>query len=198
MSQAPPRTRLTKEARREQLLDTAAEMVLTRGFDALTMEAVAQEAGASKTLGYAYFANVDDLIESLYERELRALYERVEGATGSTDAFDARVEASIRAYFDIVGERGMLIGLLEEGIGTRRTRSGRRLVNSFLGWLAGLIEQEYSIDRQRALRAAAVAARVSDTYARIWAIRHLPRSELEAECVAFVLAGLRAVAAAPR
>src|SRR3954454_24067095 len=111
MPQAPSRTRLTKEARREQLLDTAADMVLTRGFDALTMEAVAQEAGASKTLGYAYFANVENLIESLYERELSALYEAVEAATQEVIGLDARIAAAVHASFDIVEQRGMLIGL---------------------------------------------------------------------------------------
>ena len=51
--------RLSKEARRSQLLDTAGELLLRDGVDALTMEGIGQGAGASKTLGYAYFDNVD-------------------------------------------------------------------------------------------------------------------------------------------
>lgn len=194
MPAAPSRTRLTKEARREQLLDTAADLVLTRGFDALTMESVAQEAGASKTLGYAYFTNVEDLILSLWEREVTALYERVETASQGVEGFDDGIAAAVHAYFDIVEQRGMLLVLLQEGMGTRRMRPGRRPRNEFLRWLAGIIEQELDLEREAARAYAAVAARVADTQARIWVARRLPREEMEQGCVRFILAGLRAVA----
>ena len=52
-TEAPRSRRFPKEARRSQLLDTAGELLLRDGVDALTMEGIVQGAGASKTLGYA-------------------------------------------------------------------------------------------------------------------------------------------------
>ena len=44
------------------------------------MEGIGQGAGASKTLGYAYFDNVDHVIVALHERELGRLNVRVKEA----------------------------------------------------------------------------------------------------------------------
>ena len=79
-TEAPRSRRLSKEARRSQLLDTAGELLLRDGVDALTMEGIGQGAEASKTLGYAYFDNVDHVIVALRERELGRLYVRVKEA----------------------------------------------------------------------------------------------------------------------
>ncbi len=75
-TEAPRPRRLSKQARRAQLLDTAGELLLRDGVDALTMEGIGQGAGASKTLGYAYFDNVDHVIVALRERELGLMFLR--------------------------------------------------------------------------------------------------------------------------
>ena len=84
-TEAPRSRRLSKQARPPQLLDTAGELLLRDGVDALTMQGIGQGAGASKTLGYAYFDNVDHVIVALRERELGRLYERVKGAAAEVD-----------------------------------------------------------------------------------------------------------------
>ena len=72
--------RLSKDARRSQLLDTAGELPLHDGVD--------QGAGASNTLGYAYFDNVDHVIVAQTtacggwadpSRSKRGRWERYEG-----------------------------------------------------------------------------------------------------------------------
>ena len=113
-TEAPRSHRLSKEARRSQLLDTAGELLLRDGVDALTMEGIGQGAGASKTLGYAYFDNVDHVIVALRERELGRLYERVKGAAVEVVGLEAKVAAAFGAYFDICVERGLLLGDLEQ------------------------------------------------------------------------------------
>src|SRR5215831_10336364 len=100
MASERKRTRLSAADRREQLLDAAAELVRGSGFLALSMESVAQHAGVSKGLGYAYFENADALALALYDREVGALYRRVEAAVSAASGFEARVRAGVHAYLD--------------------------------------------------------------------------------------------------
>src|SRR5262249_58730019 len=91
------------------------------------MESVAQAAGVSKGLGYAYFKNADDLAIALYDREVGEVYRRVEEAVERADSFEARIRASVRAYLDAGRERGAVIAILQarlQGRGVART--GRR------------------------------------------------------------------------
>src|SRR6266403_6308199 len=62
--------RLPAEQRREHLLDVGAAIILDSGFETLTMESVAERAGVSKGLGYAYFENAEELALALYDREM--------------------------------------------------------------------------------------------------------------------------------
>jgi AcrR family transcriptional regulator len=66
--------RLSAEARREQLLDVTKRMVLERGFHAVSIEAVAREAGISRPIVYGHFNDLAGLLDALVAREsLRAL-----------------------------------------------------------------------------------------------------------------------------
>src|SRR5205823_7973892 len=73
---APRPARLPAEERREHFLDVTAELIINDGIDAVTMEGVAAAAGVSKGLGYAYFANRNELLLALLERELQKLDRR--------------------------------------------------------------------------------------------------------------------------
>ena len=189
--------RMTAEQRRQQLLDTAGRLLLTEGWDALTMEAIAQEAGASKTLGYAYFANLDDLIWSLYDRELADLYGRVEAGLATAETFDDRIRAAVTAYFDAAAEKGAMLVRLQAGIVARRLDRDRpNRTIGFLETLAELIRDEFGLSRRRAMAYAAVMAGIADSHGRVWGAGALGRPELEESCVRFMLAGVRDAVAA--
>ena len=49
------RRRLQPEERRQELLDSAFTIVLSRGLESLTMEGLAAQAGVNKALPYHYF-----------------------------------------------------------------------------------------------------------------------------------------------
>ncbi|WP_405645296.1 TetR/AcrR family transcriptional regulator [Streptomyces uncialis] len=66
MAAAP--TRLSKQARREQLLDTALVIVRTRGADGLTLVTLAEEAGVSRPVAYDHFATRPGLLLALHQR----------------------------------------------------------------------------------------------------------------------------------
>ena len=192
-----PGGRMTREERREQLLDTAGQLLLKDGWDALTMEAIAQSAGASKTLGYAYFTNLDDLVWSLYDREVSLLFERVEAGLATADSFDDRIRAAVAAYFDFVAEHGAMLTRLQAGIIARRL--GRDRPNrgmGFLETLATLLREEFGLSRRRSMAYAAVMAGIADSHGRVWGSGTLGRAELEESCVRFMLAGVRDAVAA--
>jgi AcrR family transcriptional regulator len=66
--------RMTAEQRREQLLDATKEIALRDGFHAVSIEAVAREAGITRPVVYGHFEDLGGLLEALVDREaLRAL-----------------------------------------------------------------------------------------------------------------------------
>ena len=60
-------TRLTRAARREQLLDAAAQLGAA-SLDSVTMEGLAAQAGVSKALPYKFFANRDEVLANYAAR----------------------------------------------------------------------------------------------------------------------------------
>src|SRR3954471_24672159 len=68
-------TRMTGQARREQLLDAAKEIVLAHGFHDVSIEAVARAAGITRPIVYAHFSDLNGLLEALVARESRRALE---------------------------------------------------------------------------------------------------------------------------
>ncbi len=60
--------RMSKDARREQLLSIAEEIVRNEGADALTLITLAEKAGVTKPLTYEHFSNREGLLSELYKR----------------------------------------------------------------------------------------------------------------------------------
>ncbi|HTO05638.1 MAG TPA: helix-turn-helix domain-containing protein [Myxococcota bacterium] len=191
MAASAKRTRLPAADRRRHLLDSAAEILLERGFHALTMESVARRAGVSKGLGYAYFENAQALALELYDREVNELYLRVEAAVARASDFEARIRAGVAEYLDVVAERGALIGALEARVqGRWFARAGRRRVSRLLAFWAKQIESDLGVPPEEAAALAAAKASAVDACARAGLRRKLPRAQIEALCVRFVTGGL--------
>lgn len=189
--------RLPAGERREQLLDVAGALLAGEGYGALTMERLAERAGVSKGLGYVYFGNVEAVALALYEREVRALFRRVESASQSATDFEERVQRAVRAYFDVVGERGALLGVLEAHLArSRRAGEGRRRLGHFLRFWAEQIVADYPISVARAETLVAMMLSSADACARSWHAGGITRSEAEHTCMSFVREGLRGALAA--
>jgi AcrR family transcriptional regulator len=60
---------MTAEGRREQILDATKAIVTARGFHAVSIEAVAREAGITRPIVYSHFGDLQGLLEALVERE---------------------------------------------------------------------------------------------------------------------------------
>jgi AcrR family transcriptional regulator len=181
-STSSPPARLTKEARRDQLLDAAAEIISQRGVAAATMERVAEQAGVSKALPYQHFENAPDLVSALYWREMTDLAARVTVAVESAGTNEERARAGVTAFFDSVGQRAPLlvalgsvpsspaaggpeqrqlshefvVTLLRDNFGTT-AEDAKACVGILLGALTAAVESwAYGDASRRALEAAAV------------------------------------------
>ncbi|GAA2242656.1 TetR/AcrR family transcriptional regulator [Streptomyces amakusaensis] len=80
-------TRLSKPARREQLLDTAVAIVRAQGADGLTLVTLAEAAGVSRPIVYDHFGTRPGLLLALHRRldeRHRAAVTRALEATATT------------------------------------------------------------------------------------------------------------------
>jgi AcrR family transcriptional regulator len=97
---ATPPMRLSKQARREQLLDAALGLVREQGADGLTLVTLAEAAGVSRPIAYDHFGTRTGLLLALYrrleERHRDAVTEALRSAEPTAGAI-ARVMST--AYF---------------------------------------------------------------------------------------------------
>jgi AcrR family transcriptional regulator len=102
---SPSATRLPAAERREQLLDVTKAIVAERGFHAVSIEAVARDAGVSRPIVYGHFDDLQGLLEALVLREgARALDQLQEFLPGDLAAGDPRelLLAGLRGYLEAV------------------------------------------------------------------------------------------------
>ena len=194
---APAPRRMAASERREQLLDVAAELLTRDGIDALTMELVAEHAGVSKGLGYAYFKNVEDLLTALYDREAGEVYQSVFAAASEQRGFEDKLRAAIHAYFETVTQRGTLFAALRSKLVDRSpSRAARhqyslRRTLGYEAFYVDLFRDEFGVPARYARAAAGVLLAATDASMRAITAHGLRRREAEEMCIRFALAGLR-------
>ena len=100
---SPTTTRLPASERREQLLDVTKSIVAARGFHAVSIEAVARDAGVSRPIVYGHFEHLSGLLEALVLREsTRALAQLSRVLPSGLDEPQAQLLSALRAYLEAV------------------------------------------------------------------------------------------------
>jgi AcrR family transcriptional regulator len=185
--------RLPRSERREHLLDVAAQLILDKGIEAVTMEGVATAAGVSKGLGYAYFANSGTLLRALLGREVRKLNERITAAFATEHDFESRLRAVIHAWFDHIEEQGVLMGRLLQA--TRNDGphvEARNAYNRFNEqWWADLAERELGVPNGRGRIATAIILTGLEGVVQRWTQCGDTREELEEVFMRVAMGGLQ-------
>ncbi len=97
-------TRMSRDARRTQLLEAARSVFVTNGYHAAAMDDIAESAGISKPVVYQHFGSKLDLYLALLDESTEALVATVGRAIASSEDNHIRVEAAIAAYFAFVDE----------------------------------------------------------------------------------------------
>jgi AcrR family transcriptional regulator len=150
-----PRRRMRAPERRAQLLDVARRAFGASGFHAVSMEAVAREAGVTKPILYDHFPSKKDLYLALIDADLATLHEHVQRALASPAGNRERIRASFQAYFDFVDDHAEGFRLLmQETVGAQaefRTRV-EHTREQIMSDVADLIvrESKGTLDREHA------------------------------------------------
>ena len=101
MSQSTsPRTRLSPEQRREQLLDLGVRLLAHRSLDELSIDLLAEEAGISRGLLYHYFGNKHAFHEAVVRRAADDLIAQTAPLADGEPM--ERMLTSLAAYLDYV------------------------------------------------------------------------------------------------
>src|SRR5207342_2387279 len=100
--------RLSKPARRTQLLAAAKTVFVSQGYHAAAMDDIAVRAGVSKPVLYQHFPSKLELYLALLDQGSERLISVVREALASTDDNKERVAATMAAYYDFVdGNEGV-------------------------------------------------------------------------------------------
>jgi AcrR family transcriptional regulator len=99
----PPVKRLPRAVREQQMLDAAVRVFSRRGFHAASMDEIAEQAGISKPMVYAYLGAKEDLFIACLRREAFRLIEAITTAVGGDLPPDEQLWRGLRAFFGFVG-----------------------------------------------------------------------------------------------
>jgi AcrR family transcriptional regulator len=94
------RTRLSPQARREQLLELGVQMLTDRTLDELSVEAIAEQAGISRGLLFHYFRNKQEFHRAVVQRAADDLIQTT--APDLSLAPIPRLSQSLEHYVDYV------------------------------------------------------------------------------------------------
>ena len=139
MKAAEPRKRMTAAERREQLLDVARGAFAEKGFDAVSVEEIAQRAGVTKPVVYEHFGGKEGIYAVIVDREVSALLGAlsqallVKGARG-------RVEAAADEFLGYIEERPDGFRVLSRD--TSQVEGARTTWSTMMGELADQVDQQ--------------------------------------------------------
>lgn len=131
-----PRPRIPD--RRERLLDAAEALVLERGFDAVSISAIATAAGISKGAVYLEFASKHDILDALLRRGTERMATRARSALDDHPRLGTAYRVAVRVLLDdplmtaaFLDDRGVL-GRHVGGVTDDRYLERHRTVISWL------------------------------------------------------------------
>lgn len=174
--------RMPRTERRRQLLDSAREEFVARGYHNTAMDDIAERAGVSKPVLYQHFPGKMDLYLALLDTHGEALVATVRGAMESTTDNKQRVHRAMQAYFDFVDAQGEAFRLVFESDLRNEPQVAERVdrVSRDCGLaIAETIMSDTGVDRQRAELLAIGLTGAAEMAARRWLAskRAVPKAE---------------------
>ncbi|HEU5109957.1 MAG TPA: TetR/AcrR family transcriptional regulator [Micromonosporaceae bacterium] len=156
--------RLPRAVREQQMLDAAVRVFSRRGFHAASMDEVAEEAGISKPMVYAYLGAKDQLFVACLHREGTRLLEAIAAEVGAGGLPpDEQLWRGLRAFFRFVGAHRDGWAVLyrqaraDVAFAAELARMRRRIVEVVAGMLARVVAAQGLPVREAELEATAYA-----------------------------------------
>lgn len=192
-AQRRQRTRLSPEARREQLMAVAARIVAEEGVHAATMKRVAREAGVSEAQAHNHFGRKADLLVALARRELAAMNDARQAEIERGHDNLTRVTLSTLTYLRQVEQRGALIQRLLNSPDVRRGLRPEReaQATSSRRQMTSRLEDTYGVAPDMARGVTVVLSAVCLRAGRLLAEKKISLQVAERLSLAIVTAGNR-------
>jgi AcrR family transcriptional regulator len=194
---APPHrgTRLSRDARRAQLLLAARDVFAAHGYHAAAMDDIAERAGVSKPVLYQHFPGKLELYRALLTTYADELVGRVEQAISSTSENQLRVQAAVSAYFDFVAGEGQAYRLVFESDLRGEPEAAAvvdRALTRCIDTVTAAVTTDAGLDTARARMLAVGLVGLSQVAAQYWldSDRSVPREEAVALMSGFAWRGL--------
>lgn len=89
----------------DKLLDAWGDLVMAKGFDAVSLADVAAKAGLARTAIYNYFADREALLFAWTDREVRKTLDTLETELAKADSFSEKLRIFIRSQLVEFGRR---------------------------------------------------------------------------------------------
>lgn len=113
----------------DRILDAALGSFATRGYEATSLDALAEGLGVRKQSILYWFPSKEALLEAVIDRSAAELRIALEGSLDRAGNGWARVEAVVRSVFRLAARRPELLGLLRE-LGRLGPPAATRLVEA--------------------------------------------------------------------
>jgi TetR/AcrR family transcriptional regulator, mexJK operon transcriptional repressor len=158
----------------ESILAAAKRSFLAAGFGAVSMDAIAREAGVSKATVYSHFAGKEELFGAMIGRECERYFARF--SAGELDPRD------VRASLTVLGRRYLELLLSSESIALHRIIVGEVTRFPVLGevfWRAGPERQRVQIEAFLKSAIAAGTLALADTRLAAEQFVSLVRGEIQ-------------------
>lgn len=114
MTETAKRTRLSPEARRNQILDVAKQTVASDGLQSFTLKQLVVQAGISEPLLFHYFSSRLDLLQQLLIREYEQYLESIHYALAGARTLEEVCRVFVARNYDHHDEDLVMDMLLEE------------------------------------------------------------------------------------
>jgi AcrR family transcriptional regulator len=108
---------MPRAQREEQILRVAEEVFAERGFQATTMEDIAERVGVTKPLIYEYFGSKEGLLSACITRartQLRVATEAAWFEVGADAPLEVVFRAGVRAFFEFIDEHATAFVLIQQ------------------------------------------------------------------------------------
>ena len=190
----PPRVRMSGTERREQLIRVGRQLFADKGYEAVTVEEVAAEAGVSKPLVYEHFGGKEGLYAVVVDREMNDLLGRIQTAL-APDRPKVMLQSVVLAWLDYIATEteGFRVLVRDSAPGVAEG-SFASLLRDIAARVAGKLAEEFDRrgynKRQADMYAQMLVGMVTNTGMWWVDVRKPKRDELAAHLVNLAWNGL--------
>lgn len=188
------RIRLSPEVRKDLILDKVADIVANEGVSALSMDRIGKEAEISKSLVYAYFPTLKEMLQTLLKREYQSLRALQDEAAQSAETFEQLVRRVTSTYMTYMEQRGLILdrltaepNLAEMSDPTEFSRE------TAVKYLANVVHEHFEIELEIALPAVDISFGMPAAAGHYLIKHNASRQTIEDITVAMILGSIEAL-----